>query len=307
MISNPFEVLLALSDGGTLSAAGQRLGISQPGVSKALTRLEAQFGSRLVERDARGVRFTAYGGAVLAHARRIEASLHDATDEVRQMRGQREGTVSIAMSHAGAALLLPQLTNRFRIDWPQVTLRVVAGVFPGLLSALRDGNIHLAVVPLPRSPLPGDIDSQPLLLTRQIVIAREGHPLARCRRLKDLAQAQWIFPSADSGTALSLSEAFAAQKLGKPLCRTTCETLTGMHAVIGASDLLGVVPDELQGARRFVPQGLIPLPLQDALPGHFLHLMTRRGAQLSPAIRRVIGLIVEHAEGLAPNRRSGQF
>ncbi|MGH8797486.1 MAG: LysR family transcriptional regulator [Caldimonas sp.] len=304
MFSNPLEVLLALADAGTLSAAGRRLGITQPGVSKALRRLEAQFGSALVERDARGVRFTVYGTAVLAHARHIDASLRHASDEVRQLRGQREGTVSMALAHAATALLLPHLMSRFHLDWPEVSLRIAAGVFPGLLAALRDGTIDLAVVPLPKAPLPPDFESQPLLLTRLIVVAREGHPLARARRLAELAQAQWILPSLDSSTARSLRDAYAEHRLGKPLCSTTCETLTGMQAVLAATDLLGVMPDEMQAVRRFVPPGLVVLPLLDALPGHFLHLVTRRGAQFTPAIRRVIGIVTDHAQALASRRRS---
>lgn len=307
MLSNPFEVLLALAETGTLSAAARRLGITQPGASKALSRLEAEFGSRLVERDARGARFTAYGTAVLSHARRIEASLREATDEVRQLRGQREGSVSMAMAHAATALLLPPLASQFRVDWPQVNLRVVAGVFPGLLIALREGHIDLAVVPLPKAPLPADVESQPLLLTRSIVVAREGHPLARARRMQQLAQAQWVLPSLDSSTARALADAFAEHRLGKPDCRTTSETLTGMQAIIGSTDLLAVMPDEMQPVRRFVPQGLVVVPLQDGVPGHFLHLVTRRGAQFTPAIRRAIALIVEDAKRIASRRRGASF
>jgi hypothetical protein len=80
-----------------------------------------------------------------------------------------------------------------------------------------------------------------------------------------------------------------------------------MQAVLAATDLLGVMPDEMQPVRRFVPPGLAVLPLQDALPGHFLHLVTRRDAPFTPAIRRVIALLTEDAQAIASRRRGRAY
>jgi DNA-binding transcriptional LysR family regulator len=58
------EVLMTVVETGSMGKAARRLGISQPGVSKAIVELEDALGVRLLDRSRRGVAPTPYGSAV---------------------------------------------------------------------------------------------------------------------------------------------------------------------------------------------------------------------------------------------------
>ncbi len=298
-VQNPYEILVALAECGSLSAAARRLKITQPGMTKALQRLEFDLGAPLVERSARGMHFTVFGNAVLGHARLIDATLDKVREELRQLRGEQEGRIAMAVSHAACGVLLPQVLRRFRDNWPSVFVRVAAGVFPGLLVPLREGRIDLAVVPLPNHPLPAEFDQQPLMTTRLSVVARQGHPLARATRLSELAGADWVLPGIESGSGRALSEAFARHALGSPHCLTVCESLTAMQALIGASDALGVMPADEAPLALFARPGLTALKLKETVQGPHLHLISRAGAQQTPALRRLCALFVDEAQSMA--------
>src|SRR2546423_11454 len=66
---------------GSLAAAAAELGISRPAVAKRMNRLEAIVGAPLLDRDARGVRLTEAGAALVAHARRLLAERDALLDE----------------------------------------------------------------------------------------------------------------------------------------------------------------------------------------------------------------------------------
>ena len=52
------QLLVAIADGGSFTAAGARLGLTPSAVSKAVTRVEARLGVRLLQRTTRRVAFT---------------------------------------------------------------------------------------------------------------------------------------------------------------------------------------------------------------------------------------------------------
>src|ERR1700677_4724352 len=81
------EVLIAVADHGSVSAAAVALSLTQPSVSHHLARLEAQTGVALLERGPRGSRPTAAGEVLVEHGRavldRLERAEHELTYAVR--------------------------------------------------------------------------------------------------------------------------------------------------------------------------------------------------------------------------------
>src|SRR4051812_9247095 len=67
------QLLVAIADGGSFTAAGARLGLTPSAVSKAVTRVEARLGVRLLQRTTRRVAFTDAGEAYIARARQLIA------------------------------------------------------------------------------------------------------------------------------------------------------------------------------------------------------------------------------------------
>ena len=75
----------AVARHGSFSAAAKALGVTQPGLTKAVRRLEASLDCALFARLPRGVALTQQGQALLRHASQLEVQLQDAREEVRRL------------------------------------------------------------------------------------------------------------------------------------------------------------------------------------------------------------------------------
>src|SRR4051794_10626388 len=100
-------VLREVASRGSFSGAADALSYSQSAVSQAIATLEAEMGATLIERDRRGVRPTAAGAALVAHADGIFARLEAAEAEVAAIAGMRGGRLRIASFPTAGATLMP--------------------------------------------------------------------------------------------------------------------------------------------------------------------------------------------------------
>ena len=78
----------------SISRAGERLMVSQPAVSKQLRLLERALGTKLVDRESKGVRLTAAGEVLSGYARRIFALAEDAEQAMAELQGLRRGRLT---------------------------------------------------------------------------------------------------------------------------------------------------------------------------------------------------------------------
>lgn len=297
-------LLASLSEAGSLSAAARAAGVSQPALTKQLARLERQLGVPLFSRSIRGVVPTDYGQALLPRARIVRAQLTQAAEALAQLRGQREGQVCVALSHLATVQLVPGVLPLFRARWPGVRLRLVAPTFAQLMTGLREGLPDMAVAQLPGEDPGPEFVVRPLLETTLAAVVRPGHPLARVTTLSALAEArvEWVLPSEDSATGGALREAFRRARLPLPRCTVTCETLTGVEAIVRATDLVAAMPAEVHEA-RCAASGLFRLPLAQAPRGRTLALVRWADNLLTPAAANLAELFVAQAHALARRQR----
>jgi len=101
----------------SFTAAARVLGISPSGVSKAISRLEAAFGVRLMHRTSRSVTLTPEGSAFYERCRQIVAELEDAEQHlsaVREVpRGRLRMTLPLSLGRLYLARLLPEFVARY--------------------------------------------------------------------------------------------------------------------------------------------------------------------------------------------------
>lgn len=256
----------------------------------------------LFERGVRGVQPTEYGAALLPRARIIRSQVEKGVEELAQLRGRREGQVRVALSHLATIALLPEVLRKFRVEWPDVVLRIEPPAFPDRIAGLREGSLDLAVVTLTSVPLGAEYLVRPLCATSVVAVVRERHPLRQARSLNALVQAQWAMPNMQSSTALTIAAAFERLKLPAPRCPITCDTLTGLEVLVAASDLVGAFPLEVYEARGKAA-GLVRLAFDISPRGSSLALIRWTDARPTPAAADLEELFVEAARALARRRR----
>jgi len=90
------QLLVAVADGGSFTAAGERLGLTPSAVSKAVTRIEARLGIRLLQRTTRRVAFTDAGEAYVARGRQLLAAFEGLECEMSSRDDAMRGTLRVS-------------------------------------------------------------------------------------------------------------------------------------------------------------------------------------------------------------------
>src|SRR3978361_1180123 len=122
MLGDDLDYFLALAATGTLTGTAQRLGISQPALSKAMQRLERKVGARLVTRSSRGAELTEAGRAVHDRLRVASQDMDDAVQEARNLGGNDAGLLRVGLTPATTDFALQALLPTLTAERPAASL-----------------------------------------------------------------------------------------------------------------------------------------------------------------------------------------
>lgn len=173
------SALIAVAEGGSISAAARSLHTVQSNISSHLARLERELGATLFDRA--GGFLTEEGEAVVRRARRVQAELEALDADVAALRDEVSGTARLGCIGTSARWLVPLVLEDVIAAHPKVHVIVVDATTNSLLPRLLHDELDLAVVNLPvASP---EVSSEPLFDEDHILIAPDGHPLAARSRI----------------------------------------------------------------------------------------------------------------------------
>ncbi|MCF3628548.1 LysR substrate-binding domain-containing protein [Thalassospiraceae bacterium LMO-SO8] len=170
------EAFRAVFQTGSMTAAGDLMGISQPAVSRLIRDLEAEIGLPLFERAAGRVIATPDAVALF---REVERSFHGLDRVARaaaELRQRRQGELRIAASVAPSFFCLPPVIRAFHAAWPGVALSLKTGTSPEVLDlvAMQQCDLGVAVVP---TDAPGVV-TRALPVHEAVCVLPDGHGLA---------------------------------------------------------------------------------------------------------------------------------
>lgn len=172
---NLLVVLAAIADEGGVSRAAEKLNLTQPAVSHALSRLRQTMGDPLFVRDGRKLAPTALTRRLIDPLRRSLQGLEALLESGAGFDPRRsEATFTVALRDALEPLILPPLMRRLARQAPGIDLRCVQVRRRSLEAGLADGSLDVAFdVPLPLSER---VHRQKVGSDRFVVVARKGHP-----------------------------------------------------------------------------------------------------------------------------------
>ncbi len=143
---NLLPVLVAIHEHGSVTAAAQHLGISQPAVSTALAKLREKYGDPLFHRAGHGMKATARMRALIQPLRTALAGMGDtfaAETDFDPKTTQR--TFTLALSDLGEMVFMPKILARMRRLAPRASVRSVAASAAQIGRGLETGEIDVAV------------------------------------------------------------------------------------------------------------------------------------------------------------------
>lgn len=173
------QTYLAVVDGGSLTAAAERLGQTVSGVSRALARLEQKLDSTLMVRTTRRIELTEEGRLFEGHARRILAAVAEAEESMTIRRQRPAGRLRVdAASPFVLHVLVPRIAA-FRARYPDIELELYSN---DRITDLMEQRIDVAlrIGELPDSTLHARLlgRSPRRLLATPDYLAQHGVPLS---------------------------------------------------------------------------------------------------------------------------------
>src|SRR3954471_2666344 len=299
------RVLREVARRGSFSAAAESLAYTQSAVSQQIAALEREAGTRLVERNARGVRLTDAGRALVEHTDVILARLADAEAELEAIAGLRGGRLRLAASPSAGATIMPEAIARFRARHPAVELTLEPADPEPALVGLRagDADLILDITGSFRPPRDDGIERVHLLDDPMYVALPQGHPLAHKRNLKleELADESWILGTTGSCPDASIF-LHSCQLAGfEPHITFNSDDYFAIQGFVAAGVGASFIPDL---ALISVRDDIEVRALGVRPPGRVIWAATMTDSYRSPAKQAMLDVLVETSADFAANRRA---
>lgn len=210
------KAFIAVAETGSFSAAGGRLFLTQPAVSKRIAALENELDARLFDRIGRTVALTEAGVALLPRAQKLLVELEDSIRTISSLSAEIRGTLRFATSHHIGLHRLPSTLKRYIRAYPQVRLDIRFMDSEAACVAVEHGELELGIVTLPLAPS-GKLATELIWKDPMGIVVSRKHPLADKTdvTLNQLARHAAVLPAANTYTRQIAEQAF--KRLGLTL------------------------------------------------------------------------------------------
>src|SRR3954469_15038989 len=289
------KVLREVATHGSFSAAADVLAFTQPAVSRQIATLEAEAGTRLVERSARGVRLTQAGALHVVHAAAIRDRLPAAESQLEALAQLKGGRLRIGAPATANATLIPLAVRAFDDEHPEVELRLDEAISSELLERLSAGELDIAIVTdAERIPdVPGEVVLEPLMEDPLYLAVARDHPLAEVPevRMTDLADEVWI-EGRDPVCAKPLQLAAQAAGFEPKICFESAQWL-GKQGLVAAGVGITLIPTL---ALANVREDIVLRSLGSEGPRRAISLAAPRAGYEAPAVEPMRHILRRVAE-----------
>lgn len=143
---NLLPIINVLYETGSVTKAAQKLGVSQPAVSKSLAKLRSALGDQLFIKTPEGMKPTAKAAAMLSPIQEILSNVQDQIiSSVSFDPTTADTTFNVALSEVGELLLLPLIVKQLSTIAPHARMNSVHFANDELSNGLENGSIDLAI------------------------------------------------------------------------------------------------------------------------------------------------------------------
>ncbi|RKH32848.1 LysR family transcriptional regulator [Corallococcus praedator] len=291
---NLLRVFIVVAEAGSVTAAAERLYLTQPAVSAALRRFASAVGAPLFVRSGRGLVLTTRGERLLASARPHLGALVEATlSPVSFDPMTSERTVRLGLSDVTEAWLLPPLLQILAREAPRMTLVVLPVQFRTVVEALTRSTVDLAVTVA--DELPAGTQRLELFNGGFVCLYDPRHArVGRRLTLERYLEHEHVIVSYNGDLRGVVEDHFDVQRR----VRVSVPTFQSIGALVDGSALLATVPlmvaRDILRLRPHLQTTAVPLALQ----GTPLELLWRGAVEDDEAIRFIRDRVVQVTKDL---------
>lgn len=245
------ELLVALADEGSLSAAARRCGVAQPNASRSIARLERGLGLSLIHRATTGARVTTDGLLVVEWARATLEAARALETGVAALRARTQAPLVVMASQTVAEHLLPG----WIAGWQHAAggagaggasphdpslgetrgISVAVGNTTEVLAAARGGEVDLGFIEGPGAPR--GLNSVVVAHDDLVLVVAPQHPWAASSRVRaeELAATPLVARESGSGTRVALRRALAPLDVAPPALELASNAAVRVSAAAGTA------------------------------------------------------------------------
>jgi DNA-binding transcriptional LysR family regulator len=228
------DLLVSVGEMGSISAAADAHGITQPAASMRLRALERQLKIQLLERATTGARLTPAGLATVEWAAAVLADMRALQVGAAALRADQSSHLQVAASLTVAEYLIPRWLSLLASELPETKVSVAMGNTAHVADCVFRADAELGFIEGLRPP--GRLRSRKLLADKLVIVVARGHPWSRRRRpiaARELAATPLVLREPGSGTREVLTEALDALGLGAVAAMELSST-TAIKAAVAA-------------------------------------------------------------------------
>jgi len=216
------QAFVAVAEHGSFSEAAAQLFLTQPAVSKRVRQLEQDLGVDLFDRIGRNISLTEAGRTLLPRARRLLNDANAIRRALARLDGEVGGQLVMGTSHHIGLHRLPEPLRLFTRQFPHVELDIRFMDSEAACHAVEIGDLELAIVTLPPSPLP-HLAMQGIWDDPLAFMIAADHPLAEqsAVALERLLQEPAVLPSSTTYTRRILEQAIRQRGLSLNIAMET--------------------------------------------------------------------------------------
>lgn len=268
------RVFVAVVEEESFSAAGQRLGMSQPAVSNHLRSLEEKFGVELISRG-RPLCPTPAGECLASRARRILAEAASLEEEMARHCEPRGGLV-VGASSTPAEFMMPRMAAGFSARYPEVSLELKVYDSEGAIHALLNREVEAAVVGYAVED--SRLASRTVEEETLVPVVSSGKEKLPRMTAEEFATSSFVLRERGSATRLAAEEGLASIGVS-PRVVMELGSNAAVAGAVAAGAGVGVVPERFAASHPEVRE----VPVEGLSFRRPFALVTEKSRSLSPA------------------------
>lgn len=287
---NQLEVLVTVARERSFSRAAEVLDRTQPAISQAIRRLEAEVGERLFDRSSKDGTLTFAGEVLLDYARQMLNLRYSAQAALIEMRNLHHGKVTISANEHTVFFLLPVIAE-FRRRHPLIKIEVQRGVASRIPKQITAREVELGIISF--SPNDESIVSIPVMTDELTLIVAPRHRFAAAGMIsiKQLGNESFVAHNAPSPYRQKVIEAF--DKHNTPLnISVELPSLEAIKKMVQSGDGIALVP-RLTAKSEIEAGQLAAVSVKEMQLERKLHVVYRKNSELSHAAQEFIKIAKE--------------
>lgn len=204
------EIIRAIAETGSFTAAGHKLHVSQSAISRQILLLEDELKTPVFLRIGRRIRITPAGESLLQLSHRVFQDLNDTVATISDSQETLRGTVRILGGMTVCLYVFPSLLSELTKQHPTLEAKIVSDSTDRCVQSLRAGTGDVALLTLPIRD--ADMVTVPVLQEELLVVTSAKHPLTKRRKVnaQDLATQPFVLFESGSNTRRVVDEFFAS-------------------------------------------------------------------------------------------------